>query len=227
MAFNFDYRAADSPLVEWVYQTQTLGAGGDTFMSNAESHWEMVVTRQKGKTTLSMRGPESKASLAPVPADAEFMGIVFKLGVFMPHLPNDKLVNEQIHLPEVFGNSFNLYHSAWQFPTFENVDVFVARLVREGILTQDPIVDDALNGYMQEELSVRSVQRRFLRATGLTHGTVLQIRRAHKAAELLRQGLPILDVVDEAGYADQPHLTRSLKLYYGNTPAQLRRLNQP
>jgi AraC-like DNA-binding protein len=35
------------------------------------------------------------------------------------------------------------------------------------------------------------------------------------------------DVVYQAGYADQPHLTRSLKRFIGYTPAQLAQLAQP
>jgi methylphosphotriester-DNA--protein-cysteine methyltransferase len=65
------------------------------------------------------------------------------------------------------------------------------------------------------------VQRRFLQATGLTQGTVFQIERARYATTLLKQGVSILDSVELAGYADQPHLTRSLKRYIGQTPAQI------
>jgi AraC-like DNA-binding protein len=43
----------------------------------------------------------------------------------------------------------------------------------------------------------------------------------------LKQGISILDAVTLAGYADQPHLTRSLKRLVGQTPAQLRPTNQP
>lgn len=48
-----------------------------------------------------------------------------------------------------------------------------------------------------------------------------QIERARYATTLLQQGLSIPDVVYDAGYFDQPHLTRSLKRYIGQTPAQL------
>ncbi|HEX2620347.1 MAG TPA: AraC family transcriptional regulator, partial [Phototrophicaceae bacterium] len=48
-----------------------------------------------------------------------------------------------------------------------------------------------------------------------------QIKRARYATILLKEGVSILDTVDQAGYADQPHLTRSLKHYIGFTPAQL------
>jgi AraC-like DNA-binding protein len=102
------------------------------------------------------------------------------------------------------------------------VETFVDRLVRDGLLVREPVVDAALQGQLSD-LSLRSVQRRFLRATGLTHGAVCQIKRARKAAALLAEGVSILDTVDQAGYADQPHLTRSLRRWAGQTPVQILR----
>jgi AraC-like DNA-binding protein len=40
---------------------------------------------------------------------------------------------------------------------------------------------------------------------------------------LLEQGFTIADAIYQAGYADQPHLTRSLKHFVGQTPAQILR----
>jgi methylphosphotriester-DNA--protein-cysteine methyltransferase len=77
-----------------------------------------------------------------------------------------------------------------------------------------------------EVLSLRSAQRHFLRATGLTHSTVRQIERARHATNLLKQGVSILDTVYEAGYFDQAHLTRSLKYRIGQTPAEIVRGKQ-
>ena len=56
---------------------------------------------------------------------------------------------------------------------------------------------------------------------------IRQMKRAQHAQALLQQGVSILDTVDEAGYFDQPHLTRSLKQFIGYTPAQIIRLSQP
>jgi methylphosphotriester-DNA--protein-cysteine methyltransferase len=70
---------------------------------------------------------------------------------------------------------------------------------------------------------LRTAQRYFLRATGLTYRTVQQIERARHATNLLRQGASILDTVYDAGYFDQAHLTRSLKLLVGQTPAEVGR----
>jgi AraC-like DNA-binding protein len=179
------------------------------------------VTKYKGKTTLTVRGPETRATTADCPADAEFFGIVFKLGTFMPHFPARNLLDRKdVHLPEATSKSFWLNGSTWQIPDYENADMFVDRLVREGLLVHDPVVDAALQSHPQE-LSLRSVQRRFIHATGLTHGAVCQIERARYALALLQQRVSILDTVDLAGYADQSHLTRALKHLIGQTPAQI------
>jgi methylphosphotriester-DNA--protein-cysteine methyltransferase len=69
--------------------------------------------------------------------------------------------------------------------------------------------------------SSRTVRRRFIQSTGLTPKALQQIERAQQAAALLENGGSILDTVYSAGYADQSHLTRSLKRYYGQTPAQI------
>jgi methylphosphotriester-DNA--protein-cysteine methyltransferase len=60
----------------------------------------------------------------------------------------------------------------------------------------------------------------------MTHSTIRQIERARHATYLLKQGVSILDTVHEAGYFDQPHLTRSLKFFIGQTPAQIIRADE-
>jgi AraC-like DNA-binding protein len=216
--FVFENRPSDSPFVETIWRTESEKGG--SFISLAESHWGMVVTRQHGKVYLTVRGPETKATPAPIPESAEFFGIIFRLGTFMPHLPARNLVDGEINLPDAASKSFWLNGSAWQFPDFENADTFICRLVREGLLVRDPLIDAALQNQPQA-LSLRSIERRFLRATGLTQGSIRQILRAQYAAALLAQGVSILDTVDQAGYFDQPHLTRSLKRLVGQTPAQI------
>lgn len=219
MTIIFDEeRPSDSSFVDMIWHSQSQGGG--SFMSLAASKLEMVVTRQKDAISFSVLGPLTRAFLAPVPEDAEFIGITFKLGTFMPILPVSKLVDGGINLPEAASQSFWLHGSAWQLPTFDNADTFVDRLVHQGLLARDPIVEAALQGY-GTDLSPRSVQRRFRRITGLTHGALVQIERARYAMTLLQQGVSILDTIDLAGYYDQPHLTRSLRHFIGQTPAQI------
>ncbi len=221
MEFVFDARSANSSFVEKVWHTHSERAG--TFTSVAASNWEMVITTLGGKTMITARGPETRTLRADFPADAEFLGITFKLGTFMPHLPLKTLLDRQdATLPEASSNSFWLHGSAWEFPTFENADVFVGRLIRQGILVRDPVVEAAIQGHTPE-MSIRSLQYRFMQATGLTHKTIEQIERARSAVSLLEQGTPISETAFELGYFDQAHLTNSLKRFIGKTPAQIAR----
>jgi AraC-like DNA-binding protein len=216
--FVFEERASDSPLIEKIWRTRSEPVG--SFISVAVSHWEIVVTRQDGKTYLTVRGPETKATTAPIPEGAEFFGIQFKLGAFMPALPVGPLVDGSVTLPAASGTSFWLNGSAWEFPRCDDSDAFVNRLVRESLLVHDSLVAPALRGHVGD-LSARSVQRRVLRATGLTRGAIRQIERAQEAVELLEHRLGILETARRAGYADQAHMTRALKRFVGQTPGQI------
>jgi AraC-like DNA-binding protein len=187
----------------------------------AEIECGLVVTRHQGRTTVTLRGPSTQAASAFCPEGADFFGIQFKAGAFLRSMPAGQLMDRHdVNLPDAGSRSFWLHGSAWQFPSFENADTFVNRLVRAGILDYDPVVGEILQG-QPVDLSVRTVQRRFLQNTGLAHSTIQQINRAQQATSLLKEGMPVLEVVHEAGYFDQPHLTRSLKQYIGLTPAQI------
>jgi methylphosphotriester-DNA--protein-cysteine methyltransferase len=70
-------------------------------------------------------------------------------------------------------------------------------------------------------MSRRSVQRHFRRAAGMTFSAYQQIRRARHAAALIMGGRAIIDATFDTGYADQAHLTRSMKQLIGMTPARL------
>jgi AraC-like DNA-binding protein len=219
MVLKFEGWPTDSRLVESIWYTRSEKESA--FTSFASSHCELVITSYQGQTSITLRGPETKATPALCPPDTEFFGIQLKLGAFMPHLPTSVLIDRQdLTLPEAGMNKFWLNSEAWELPTLENTDVFIHRLVRSGLLGYDPIVDAALYG-QQNDLSLRSLQRRFLRATGLKHITVRQIERARQALALLQEGTPILDTVYMLGYTDQPHMTRSLKHFIGQTPAQI------
>jgi hypothetical protein len=217
----FDDRPSDSPYVERVWRSHSERAGA--FHSMAANHWGMVVTRHAGKTYLTVRGPETRATIADCPADGEWVGIRFKLGTFMPALPAGALRDRRdVTLPDLSGRSFRLHGCAWEYPNFENAETFVQRLARAGLIAMDPAVDAVLSDEPARP-SKRTEQRHFRHATGITLATIRQVERARHATTLLRQGVSILDVVHDAGYFDQAHLTRSMKRLIGQTPAQIAR----
>lgn len=216
--FTFDRRSWNSELIETTWSTRSRSE--DPFVSVAVCHWEMVVTRQEHGAWLTVRGPETRATTAPVPSDAEFFGIQFRHGAFMPGLDARRLVDGSLTFPVTSSGTFRLDGSPWELPGPDNADVFVERLGRAGLLVFDPVVPAAIQGEAVAR-STRTLERRVVRATGLTRGMIRQIRRAERAVDLLGEGVPAPDVAARTGYADQPHLIRSLRRFVGQTPAQV------
>ena len=216
--FAIERRPSSSPYVAELWWSRSEPE--DTFISVAASHWEMCVTRQQGSAWVTVRDPQTKATTTPIPEDAEFFGIRFSLGTFMPNLPPSRLVDRAVTLPQATDASFWLDESAWSLPEPETADVFVRRLASTGLLVHDPIASAVVQGGA-EGLSTRALERRVARATGLTRGAIRQIERAERAVELLSEGVSAPDAARQAGYADQPHLTRSLKRFVGQTPSQI------
>lgn len=219
MSFDFDQYQPDSAFIKTVWRTRSVQAA--SFISQAESRWEMVVVKQQGKPTFTLKGAETRAKVAPVPADAEFVGIQFHHGCFMPHFPMHELTNGGFNLDNASDRRFWLRGSAFAFPDFEDAELFIDRLVKTGEVVKDPLVKAVLDDE-PVDTSLRTVQRRFVKVMGLTPNALKQIERARQAAHLLETGNAIADVSFDMGYADQSHLTRSLKTLMGQTPAQLR-----
>lgn len=218
MKLNFAERLSDSPFVERIWRAHS--EANVPFLSVAASHWEMVVSKYQDQITFTVRGPETKVTPLECPPGGEWLGIRFKLGAIMPHLPASQLVDGAVNLPEASRQAFWLQGAAWQFPDFENADTFVDWLVRDGLLMREPVVEAALQNHANH-FSPRTLQRYFLRTTGLTYSTIRQIERARYATTCLQQGIPIADVVAEAGYHDQPHLNHALQQFIGQTPTQI------
>jgi AraC-like DNA-binding protein len=219
MFITFEDRPSDSPLVERVWTCYSERSG--EFLSVASSHCEMIVTRCRGQIFMTIRGPETRATTAECPSDGEWVGIRFSLGTFLPQFPPGMISDRRdVTLPGAATRSFWLNGSAWQFPDFQNAETFVARLARQGIVARDASVEGSLRTE-PHCLSVRSMQRHMLRATGISHAALRSVERARYAAILLREGVSVLDVVDRCGYFDQPHLSRSLSRLIGQTPGEV------
>ena len=192
------------------------------FSSLAKVNPMIAFARIAGTTTVHLRGPETKATMMSCPPDTEFFGAELRLGAYMRPFPPAQLANLQDEvLPTLPDGRILLDNQAWEMPTPQNVDVFIDHLERAGLLAFDPLVEELRSGDAVGNLSERTAQSRFVRAVGLSRRDLRVIERARHAARLLRAGLSIADVVREAGYYDQPHLTRSLRKLIGHTPAAL------
>ncbi|MBZ0286518.1 MAG: AraC family transcriptional regulator, partial [Anaerolineae bacterium] len=147
MNLTFEERPSDSPLVERIWRSGGADNPGGSFVSVASINCGIVVSKIGGATYITVRGPETKATAAYCPPDAEFVGIVFKPGTFIPHFPARRVMDRQdVNLPQASGKSFWLGGAAWEYPDFDTADTFIQRLVREGLLLREPVVEDALKG---------------------------------------------------------------------------------
>lgn len=218
MTIVFEERPSDSPYVLTVTRGYMAAAG--TTVRPAECCWHLIVTCYQGVQRIVVVGALESSGQISYPEGVEGLWIRFKPGAFMPHLPPNRLLDKETDLPEGAGNSFWLKSAVWQVPDFDNADTFIDRLAREGVLDFDPLVPAAL-GDALPDVPERTLRHRVQRATGLSQSRIRQIERAQQAATLLAHGVPILDTVDQLGYYDQPHLTRSLKRFTGRTPGEV------
>jgi AraC-like DNA-binding protein len=222
--FAIENRTGRSGFVRRIWRSRSVAF--PSFISVAVPTWQIVfVHGANGATSVVARGPETLATRVDIPKDAEFVGIQFELGAFLPDYSVGRLVDQAESLPVESDRRFWLNDTTFEIPTFENADVFVDRLSRSGALVRDVVVERTLQR-RPVSLTDRSIQRRFIRSTGLTYGAVRQMERAERAASLLLNRVSILDVVESLGFSDQAHLTRSLRRYLGTTPGRIREANR-
>jgi AraC-like DNA-binding protein len=126
------------------------------------------------------------------------------------------MLNETKWLPVVSPDTFMMQGETWKMPTYENIDQFVAEQENRGLLEADPIIRDVLEN-KPVDMSLRSVQRHFVKTIGMSPRRVRQINSARKAVQLLQQGKTLSEVAYELDYADLAHMTRMLRRFTGYT----------
>nr|WP_299856823.1 helix-turn-helix transcriptional regulator [Sphingomonas bacterium] len=218
---EFDHRESPSHHVARIWRSRSRQGG--SFFSMAESCIELVFTRLPGFSAATLRGPVSKGGLIECPPDGEWLAVRFRLGTYLPQIATATLIDHQnVDLPMLPDNRFWLCGRAWEIPSYDNAEDFVARLAHAGVIARSDATDAAIEGD-SVRMCRRSVQRHFRRVTGMTFSGYQQIERARHAAALLIGGSSVLDVTFDAGYFDQAHLTRSVRQLIGTTPARLLR----
>jgi AraC-like DNA-binding protein len=216
----FEGRGSDSPYIEAVWR----GGAGKEYapVCPASGQWHLLFLKQHDKLKISVEGPLTRATPVAQPEGTEWLGVTFPLGTFLPALSINSLLDDRALLPLTTKTSFHLAGSSWHIPDYENVETFIERLVRQDLLVSDPVVKAVL-AHRPLEMSLRTVRRRFVLATGLPYKKIAQIERAKQAAALLEQSVSLIDAAYQAGYANQSHMTRELKHYIGYTPALIAR----
>ena len=213
-------RQADSPFIQTV--TNWIIGDEDRIIAAPDGCWDLVVLKQDGKTLILLTGQTTRAVPLPFARGDVITTISFKASAFLSVIPAKAILDRGILLI-TSGSHFQLASYVFEIPTFENAEGFAQRLMKNEHIYQDEVVEETLQGHSLA-YSSRSIQRRFLRATGMTQNNFRQIQRARQAAVLLQNGVPSSEVALETGYADQPHMARSVKQILGQTPTEIARL---
>lgn len=216
MESPYSQRESTSALLAWIWQARPQTSG--SYMDLASEFWHIAFLVEHGKTRVVLSGPANKSRPIIYEGGQYYWGFAFKSYVFMPNLPKKQLLNMVIELP-VHGDEF-LFGDEWvSFPTYETADIFADILAQKGIIEADEQIAKALEG--KGRMSKRSIQRHLSAATGLSQTKLRQIERARQAFGLLQEGTTLAEVASQTGFTDQAHLTKSLKLLAGQTPAQI------
>ena len=209
-----------SPFVEQVTHTSFASAG--SMRMQPDGCWDVVIFRNADTTTVLRTGLTTAAVTHDYAAGDEILAIAFKPSSFMPLMPGEVMRDQGVVLDLIGKDRFRLGSDVLEIPTLDTVDGFVRKLVRNCIVEDNRVVASIVSGHPMA-MSERTLQRHFLKTTGVTYKTFTQIERAQKALVLLQQGRPAADVAFALGYADQPHMIRSVKAIMGVTPGQAAR----
>lgn len=221
MGLVFNAIAGELPLAQRVWWA---GCDATTdFTSAAKASCMIAFARSEAGVTVHLRGPETRGTSLTCSEGWEFFGVELRLGAYLPLYPPSGLtdLNDAL-LPILPGERIVLDNREWEMPNEQNVDVFLDRLARAGLVVFDPLVDEIRHGERPRGMSERMAQIRFRRAVGISHRKLVSIEQAQQAAQLLTAGSSIADVVSACGYYDQPQLARAMRWATGHTPGELR-----
>jgi hypothetical protein len=207
-----------SPLVRSI--TLTTFTNADAFPIHPDGCWDIAILKQDDDVQVLRTGLTTKTVIHQATEGSQILAISFNPHCYMPLMPGERMRDEGVILSKIGKDRFRIGSDVLEIPTFDNADVFVDRLVRGEIVQSNRVVASIVQG-RPLAMSQRTMQRHFLQTTGLTYKYFTQVERARKAAVLLQTGRPAADVAFALGYADQPHLIRSLKFIMGQTPRRI------
>jgi hypothetical protein len=200
--------------------SHTVLSGSGTLLMQPDGLWDFAFLRNRQGLQALRTGLTTRPVEFTYADGDEILAIGFAASAFMPAIPGDAMRDRGVLLPRIGADRFRIGAEIFEVPRLDNVEDFVARLTRREAIGQNPLVASIVSG-RPNAATERTMQRHFLRTTGLTIKAFSQIARAQKAVARLEAGEPAADVAYALGYADQPHLIRSMRAIMGRTPRQI------
>lgn len=199
---------------------QARATKDERYLVPAVEYWDLWFTRAPGgELRAGLAGPTLGHRWIRSTIGEHSWGIQLKAHVIVPGVSKQLLLGGEQQLAVEAGH-VTLAGHALPFPEFADLEAFTDRLLELDVLRCDDDVRRMLSGE-DAGYSERHRQRRVRAATGLTRKQIEQLSRVREAFALLLQGVPPSESAARCGFADQAHLTRSMRAFHGQTPAQV------
>lgn len=210
-------RPSSHPYIDTVWQTKNIADG--VYLATPDGSWDLIVLiDEHGHRQVMITGQATKPSQVPYKTGTGSVVIAFAPGAYMPLYPAEKLLDSFDILPNFDAEHFMLDGHKFAFPTFETAEALVDRLIALEILKNDEVIAGEVEG-APRAISERGKQRHFAQTTGMTKKYLDQIKRAQLAIRLLQEGKKPSEAAAEAGYTDQAHMAKSLKMIMSSKPS--------
>lgn len=214
----YEERPTASPHIECTWQARSVRE--ERYLVPAIEHWDIWFAREPdGGLVAGLSGPALGSRWIASVVGEHGWGVQLKAHVVVPGVAKKLLLGGEVRLP-VEDGLVEISGHRLPVPTFEELEGFVEQLLRLDVLRSDDDVRRALAGD-ETGYSERHWQRRVRDSTGIARKQISQLARAREAYALLQQGVAPAECAMICGYADQAHLTRSLRLLHGQTPARI------
>jgi hypothetical protein len=200
--------------------TRTVFAGSGRLLMPPDGMWDVAFLRSRQGLQVLRTGLTTRPVELPYADGDEVLSVGFAASSFMPLMPGDFMRDKGVLLQRIGSDRFRVGSDIFEVPRLDSVEDFAARLVKREVVQGHPLVASIVSG-RPNAATERTMQRHFLRTTGLTMKAFDQIARAQQAVALLKAGEPAASVAYNLGYSDQPHLIRSLRAIMGRTPRQI------
>lgn len=214
----YEERQLDSPHIECVWQARPVRE--ERYLVAAVEYWDIWFARRPdGELLAGLSGPALGHRWIAAVVGEHGWGVQLRAHVAVPGASKRMLLGGEQPLPVEEGLVAIGQHRL-PLPEFDDLEGFVERLLELGVLRVDEQVRRALSGD-DTGYSERQWQRRVRDTTGLTRKQIAQLERAREAFALLMEGVSPAECAVRCGFSDQAHLTRSLRMLHGQTPARI------
>lgn len=229
-----------APFIECYWQAQSTDrATPDRFTIIPDGCIDIVYERRDSHITCFAFGTTTRAQTIPLVPGAQYFGVRFKPGMarYFLDIPASELTDQFTELPRFLGIDHEHFLKRQPLTRRQTyLEQSLSHAIRSNNLRIEPF-DQALRAVQHTQgvlrvddlaadcgLSTRQLERRVVATVGLPPKLLFRILRMQAAVAMIRRSPahPLAELALSAGYHDQAHMNRDLRLLTDHTPTYYR-----